>query len=87
MNAIKGFTRYTLYTVLAVVLFSCQGEELKHKVIISKSNASFFNEQLKDGWCRFFYKTHENGDWIEFKEKCEKYDIGDTINVSVSNYR
>lgn len=73
--------------LLAVVFSSCKGKELEHKIILSKSNESFFNEPLPDGWCRFFYKTHENSQWIEFKDKCEKYNVGDTIVGVSKNYR
>jgi len=73
--------------LLAVFFYSCKGEELKHKVILSKSNESFFNNPLPDGLCRFFYKTYENSEWIEFKDKCEKYNVGDTIVGSSKNYR
>lgn len=69
--------------MLAVVFYSCKGEKLEHKIIISKTNESYFNNTLPDSVCRFFYKTHENTEWIEFKDKCEKYNVGDTI-VGVS---
>lgn len=73
--------------LLAVVLSSCKGEKLEHKIIISKSNESFFNKPLVDGYCRFFYQTHKNSEWIEFKDKCEKYNVGDTIVGASKNYR
>ena len=73
--------------LLAVVLPSCKGEKLEHKIILSKSNESFFNKPLPDGWCRFFYKTHENSQWIEFKNNCDKYNVGDPIVGVPKKYR
>tara|TARA_R110000796_G_scaffold225651_1_gene342089 strand:- start:246 stop:521 length:276 start_codon:yes stop_codon:yes gene_type:complete len=91
MNKIKALTRYTLYTVLAVVLLaSCIVEpkkELKYKVIHSKSYFSFTNNNLPDNVCRFFYYKHEDGNMIEFSDKCSKYNVGDTIVGVSRNYR
>ena len=80
----NGFFAYVL---LAVFLSSCKGEKLEHKIIISKTNESYFNKPLYDGYCRFFYKTHENSEWIQFYDKCEKYNVGDTIVGTSKNYR
>ena len=84
---LAGMSAATVYALVAVVFSSCKGEKLEHIVILSKSNESFFNEPLPDGWCRFFYKTHENSEWIEFKDKCEKYNLSDTIVGVSKNYR
>ena len=90
MNKIKALTRYTLYTVLAVVLLaSCNVEpkkELEYKIIHSKSYFSFTNNKLPDNVCRFFYYRYE-GDMIEFSDECNKYNVGDTIIGVSRNYR
>lgn len=85
--SINCYTLTFVSLLLCVIFSSCRGEKLEHKIILSKSNESFFNKSLPDGWCRFFYKTHENSGWIEFKDKCEKYNVGDTIVGSSKNYR
>ena len=72
---------------MSLIFFSsCRGEELEHKIILSKSNVSFFNKPLSDGWCRFFYQRYENTEWVEFKDRCEKYNVGDTIVGTYRNY-
>ena len=90
MNKIKALTRYTLYTLLAVVLLaSCNVEpkkELEYKIIYSKSYFSFTNNQLENNVCRFFYKKYEKGSLIEFSDKCDKYNVGDTIVGVARNY-
>lgn len=70
-----------VFTVLlvTVALSSCKGDKLEHIIIVSKTNETFFSNQIPDGWCRFFYKTHENSTLIEFQDKCDKYNVGDTI--------
>lgn len=89
MNLIKEIKSYTLYTVLAVVLllFSCDKTKLKHKVIRSKSHFSFTNNELPENVCRYFYRTNKYGDIIEFSDKCDKYNVGDTIVGVARNYR
>jgi hypothetical protein len=90
MNTIKSLTRYTLYTLLAVVLLaSCDvkpKKELEYKIIHSKSYFSFTNKNLPDNVCRFFYYRYE-GDMVEFSDECNKYNVGDTIVGVVRNYR
>ena len=90
MNNIKSLTRYTLYTLLAVVLLtSCNvkpKKELEYKIIHSKSYFSFTNKNLPDNVCRFFYYRYE-GDMVEFSDECSKYNVGDTIVGVVRNYR
>lgn len=90
MNKIKALTRYTLYTVLAVVLLaSCNvkpKKELKYKIIHSKSYFSFTDNNLPDNVCRYFYYRYE-GEMVEFSDECGKYNVGDTIVGVVRNYR
>nr|WP_299034938.1 hypothetical protein [uncultured Tenacibaculum sp.] len=77
-----------LYTLLAVVfLMSCDNKEYKHKVIRSKSHLTFTGKPMPDGICRYFYKPSKWADNIEFTDKCEKYNVGDTIVGTVRNYR
>ena len=90
MNKLKSLTRYTFYTLLAVVLLaSCnveQKKEIEYKIIHSKSYFSFTNNKLPNNVCRFFYYRYE-GDMIEFSDKCDKYNVGDTIFGVARNYR
>lgn len=79
--------KYLLYSLIFLSLYSCSdGKELEHKVIISKDNTSGFGGALESDYCRFYYKLHENGRWIMFRDKCDKYNVGDTIIGSVKKY-
>lgn len=90
MNKIKTLTRYTLYTLLAIVLLaSCNvkpKKELDYKIIHTKSHFSFTNKNLPDNVCRFFYYRYE-GDMISFSDECSKYNVGDTIYGVARSYR
>ena len=75
------------YTMLVVVLLSsCTNNELEHKVIRSKSHLTFTGQELPNGICRFSYKNSRFSDYIEFSDKCEKYNVGDTIVGVRRNY-
>lgn len=80
----EGMKRILLMLV-GVTILGCSGQEFEYKVIISKSNESFTGKPLKEDWCRFFYKTHKYGDWIEFKDNCHRYKVGDTIHGLTKN--
>lgn len=61
-----------------LLLMACKLEPIEHKVIHSKTPFSFGGELLSNDYCRYFYKK-DSGNTVEFTEKCDKYNIGDTL--------
>lgn len=60
------------------LIFSCKLEEYEHKVIFSKTPYKYSGKMLEKDYCRYFYKKGP-GSVTEFIEKCDKYNIGDTL--------
>ena len=78
---------YVFYLVLAVVITSCQPKDLDYKIIRSKYDVTYMNDPMPKGLCRFFYVVDERGSIVEFRDNCDKYNVGDTIVGVKRNYR
>ena len=56
-----------------------RGKEIP-KVVKIKYYTSFNGDLMPNGICRYFYKEREGDlDYIETQEKCDCYNVGDTI--------
>lgn len=79
----KTVNRIFAIIILSAFSTSCDdfgtGEKLKEVKVVSKSNLTHFGNTLPDGYCRFFYQTHERKAWVQFMDKCEKYSVGDIL--------
>lgn len=69
--------KFLLLLGLPLVL-SCKLEKYEHKIIHSKTPYSFSGKMLENDYCRYFYRR-DSGSVTEFTEKCDKYNIGDTL--------
>ena len=81
MKKLNTNVSHFLYALLATVLLcGChQGKEIE-KVVKIKYYTDFSGDLMPNGICRFFYKDRENSlDYIETQEKCDCYNVGDTI--------
>ena len=66
--------------LVAVLFVGCQrGKEIP-KVVKMKYYTSFSGDLMPNGICRYFYKEREGDlNYIETQEKCDCYNVGDTI--------
>lgn len=68
-----------LFPLLAIALIGCNNKDNEEKIIISKTHFTFMGDYMPNGLCRFYYKPRSWSDNVMFTERCDKYNIGDTI--------
>lgn len=72
--------RTIIIILMFIALTGCdQGKEIP-RIVKIKYYTNFNGDLMPSGICRFLYKDRENSiDYTETQEKCECYNVGDTI--------
>jgi len=68
------------YLIIPIVLFimSCESKPY-YKIIESKLYSDGLSGNMPDGVCRYLYRVKYDSYLSETQEKCDCYNVGDTI--------
>jgi len=63
---------------IIALLTSCENKPY-YKIIESKYYSDGLSGFMPDGICRYTYRMYDNSSLSETQEKCDCYNVGDTI--------